>query len=236
MICAYLDETGNTGNDLTDLSQPVHYVGALLVPETVWAATKAGVDEVKEFAYSRGFTDDTCELHGKEILHGSKGWRRVSVADRLSILTQCVEVMEKNDLRLVSGGCNKVLLRERYAHPEHPHSIALWLCLERIATYARQRNQLAVMIADDCSSDHKELSHKTLVRYRTHGAPFGPTIDFSRLIDTIHFMPSHDSAHIQLCDVAMYINQRYRMKKDFRIQQLWYRCNNLYMGSNVIPY
>ena len=152
--------------------------------------------QLRSLPYSRGYIGDLCELHGKEILHGSKGWRAISVADRLKILAQCVDVIENNDLHLVSRGCNKVLLKDRYARPEHPHSIALWLCLERIAAYAIKKKQLAVMIADDCSSDHKNLSHKTLVKYREHGAPFGPTVDFSNLTDTIHFMPSHDSAHI----------------------------------------
>ena len=93
------------------------------------------------------------------------------------------------------------------------------------------------MIADDCSSSHKELSRKTLLKYRREGAPFGPTVDFSWLVDVIHFMPSHDSRHIQLCDVAMYIQQRFLQTKDPRIENMYYRCNRRCATEpGIMPY
>lgn len=184
MICAYLDESGNTGTDLSDASQPFHHVGALLVPENVWSATKTCVQEVVSFARQHCFpADQSCELHGKEILQGSKGWRKVSMDDRLSILSRCLDVIEQNDVKMVAGGCDKKkLLRKCYAKPEHPHSLTLWLCLERIARVAKQQNQLAVLVADDCSWSHKELSRKALLHYREHGAPYGPSVDFLHLL------------------------------------------------------
>jgi hypothetical protein len=239
MILAYLDESGNTGSDLTDETQPFHYVGALLVPEKEWAASKSGVEAVVEFAIQSGYDSapSECELHGKEILQGKQGWRKVSVANRLEILKRCLDVAEERDLKIVRGSCNKKLLRERYTGPEHPHSIALWLCLERIARVAKQRSELAVMIADDCSSSHKELSRETLLRYRQKGAPFGPTVDFSWLVDVIHFMPSNDSRHIQLCDVIMYVHQRYARTRDARIEALYWRCHHRQATEpGVIPY
>lgn len=227
MILAYLDESGNTGADLTDESQPFHYVGALLVPEGAWSTTKAAIGTIVEFATASGYEGDAshCELHGKEILQGNRGWRGVSITNRLAIFSRCLDVMETHDLQMVRGGCNKRLLRERDVKTHHPHSIALWLCLERVALVARRTGQLAVMIADDCGSSHKELSRQTLLRYRRDGAPFGSTVDFSCLVEVIHFMPSHDSPHIQVCDVAMYIQQRYARTKDTRLEDLYYRCN-----------
>ena len=238
MICAYLDESGNTGSDLRDDSQPLHHVGALLVPEEAWAKTKAAVSSIATLARRYGFPSErVCELHGKEMLHGSKGWRKVSLADRLVLLSQCLDVIEHHGLSMVAGGCNKRLLRERYLKPEHPHSLALWLCLERVARVAKQRNQLAIMVADDCSNSHKDLSRTTLLRYWEQGAPYGATVDFSSLIDIIHFMPSHDSPHIQLCDVVMYIQHRYRQTRDPKLQNLYYRCNRLYATDiGVMPY
>jgi hypothetical protein len=200
---------------------------------------KSGVENTVKFAIESGYegAPNDCELHGKEILQGNRGWRKVSVGNRLEILKRCLDVAEERDLKIVRGTCDKKLLRERYARPEHPHSIALWLCLERIARVAKQRAELAVMVADDCSSSHKELSRQTLLHYRKHGAPFGPTVDFSWLVDVIHFMPSNDSRHIQLCDVIMYVHQRYLRTKDARIEALYRRCHHKQATEpGVIPY
>jgi hypothetical protein len=238
VILAYLDETGNTGMDLSDATgQPYHWVGALLVPQDAWHSSKAAVEQIHAFASAKGFVGADCELHGAEILHGLKNWRAVSLTDRLQIFEMCVSVMETHALKLVSGGCNKKLLRERYSNPDHPHRIATWLCLERVARYAKARNDLAVLVADECSPDHKSLSRGALKSYRQFGAPFGPSIDLSCLLDTIHYMSSAESPHIQLCDIALFIRQRYDRKGDVRIRDLYHRCNRLYaVSSGVIPY
>ena len=138
MILAYLDESENTGGDLSDQVQPFHFVGAVLVSEGAWLATKIAMEQIVEFAiqYGHDSVPATCELHGKEIWQGNKGWRRISTEVRPEVLSRCVSVMDREGLRIVRAGCNKRLLRDRYTHPAHPHSIALWLCLERGARVA----------------------------------------------------------------------------------------------------
>ena len=93
------------------------------------------------------------------------------------------------------------------------------------------------MVADDGSDTHKKLSRLTLLHYREKGAPYGTTVDFSSLIDVIHFMPSHDSPHIQLCDVVMYIQHRYRQTQDPKLKELYLRCNKVYVTEiGMMPY
>ena len=239
MLLAYIDEAGNTGTDLTDISQPVHYLGALLVPEGAWQATKAGVEAIRQFAIERGFDEEvSCELHGTEILQAPKrsGWRALPLADRLTVFDLAMQVIERNGMSLVIGGCDKLLLAKRYSNPAHPHGLAAWLCLERVAMYAKAKQQLVVLIADDGPPAHKQLVRSTLDDYRVNGAPFGPTRDLSMLVDTVHFLDSAASPHIQLCDILLFIQQRYRMKKDPRFEDLWFRCNRVVKGSSILPY
>ena len=237
MILAYLDETGNTGTDLRDSAgQPIHWVGALLVSQQVWHASKAEVEGIQAFAKSAGFPEKECELHGAEILHGTKGWRTLSVANRLEVLTRAVLVMERYKLRLILGGCNKKLLQQRYVYPDHPHKIATWLCLERVARYVTAQGEAAILIADECSADMKKISRGALQDYRSDGAPFGPSVDLSCLLDTIHYMSSAASAHIQLCDIALFIRQRSEISKDARVEELYRRTNQLISGTGIIPY
>ena len=41
MILVYLDESGNSGNNLTHPQQPLFCLAALLVPESSWVAVEA---------------------------------------------------------------------------------------------------------------------------------------------------------------------------------------------------
>jgi len=238
MILAYLDETGHTGSDLrSETGQPYHWVAALLVQETIWIDTTKAVTAIREFAREVGFTGKHCELHGAQIFQGQKGWRQVSIENRLAVMEKCAETVEKHNVKIAFGGCNKQLLKRTYSQPHHPHDLATWLCLERVARYANARNELTVLIADDCSPDHKRLSRGALSRYRTYGAPFGPTVNFDCLLDTIHYMSSSESPHIQLSDVLLYIFQRYRNLHDERLKALFLQVHRCKTGDiGVIPY
>jgi hypothetical protein len=61
---------------------------------------------------------------------------------------------------------------------------------------------LALVLADDCSTEIRENTPKIIDDYRRRGAPFGDLMDFSYLIDTVHLVNSAD--HMQLCDLILY--------------------------------
>jgi hypothetical protein len=67
MHLIYLDESGNTGNNLTDQNQPVFVLCALLVPESKWLEVEASLSAT----LNRFFPDrpDTFEVHANEILN-----------------------------------------------------------------------------------------------------------------------------------------------------------------------
>jgi hypothetical protein len=166
MLLAYMDEAGNTGRDLKDKTQPIHYIGALLVAEIQWQAVHKGLQEILKFAKLHGFHEESdCELHGAEIFQGKKGWNDLSLEDRLNVFDLALKVAEDNVLRLVVGACNKPLLDQRYKSPFHPHEFAAWLCLEKVAQYAKSTDQLVVLIGDDGPPAHKKLVRDTLEHY-----------------------------------------------------------------------
>ncbi len=235
MICAYLDDAGNTGQRLDDLDQPLHYVGALLVPESKWAYVKTALKSAESIARERGYREDSLEFHGKEVYQGEKGWSSLSFADRLIVYESCISAFDTEGVSLCYGICDKQKLN-RYAKPAHPHSVALWLCLERIALFAKTRDSLALLIADDCSHEMKRVSHQCLNQYREQGSPFGVTVDFAPLIDTIHFMRSCESPHIQLCDMALYVLRRHRQTGDSRLLCLRNRIMNHVYAKRTFPY
>jgi hypothetical protein len=242
MLCCYLDDAGNTGADLTDAEQPIHYTGALMVPDYAWMKVSDEIRGIRSYARTKGYQspqDSNLEFHGKEIFQGQRhgeGWGAVSFPDRLDVYRRCLDTALRGKLRLALGCCDKRLLAARYAHPEHPHAIAMWLCLERVAKFAKSHSTLALLLADDCSSEVREITRKVLGDYRRKGAPFGGTVDFSYLIDTVHFVNSADSAHIQLCDLILYAIRRAESKPSPQIQPLADMAVKTIWARRTIPY
>lgn len=238
MLCAYIDDAGNTGNNLSDTAQPVHYVGALIVPEDHWSGVASDMKDIRKHARQRGYKGRVLEFHGTEVFQGRKGsgWESVTFVERMGIYGSCLEILKTRELSLLLGCCDKPKLKARYKHPEHPHALAMWLCLERIARYANACNTLTMMVADDCSESVRHISRKALSDYRKTGAPFGMTLDFSNLIDTVHFMNSAESAHIQLCDMALFAIRRYEATQDPKIQSLAIAALGRVRDRRTIPY
>jgi hypothetical protein len=131
MIFCYMDEAGNTGENINDPSQPYHYVGGLLAEEKHWksiatAMQNIAVDTLGKTAVKQpGF-----KFHGSCIFAGRSPWDGIAKVDRVSILKECLKLICQFECRLVYGRCDKVKL-QRYKKPMHPHGIAIWLCYER---------------------------------------------------------------------------------------------------------
>src|SRR4051794_17396560 len=133
MFCAYIDDTGNTGDNLDDTSQPIHYVGALMVPEQRRRIVVEALDAVECKARKAGYMRHDLEFHGQRLYSGAKEWHGVGFGDRMTIYQDLVDIINNESLDLVIGTCDKPLLKRKgYRRPDHPHYIAFWLCLERI--------------------------------------------------------------------------------------------------------
>jgi hypothetical protein len=71
-------------------------------------------------------------------------------------------------------------------------------------------DSLGFIVADDGARSTKQIARKGLEDYRRNGPPFGTKKDISRIIDTIHFMNSRESPHLQICDLCLWIIERWR--------------------------
>jgi hypothetical protein len=214
VLGAYIDETGNTGSRLDDQRQPFHYTGALIVPEEKWTLVGRLLRGIAEAELGDDAKQPSFEFHGYELYGGYGPWRSIpELEDRLKVYQKCVGLLDKHGLNLVVGRCDKRLLR-RYATPMHPHEVAFWLCIEKVALEFNQRPSLGYIVADECSRDLKKIAKKTLEDYRWKGPPFGRAVDVSRIIDTVSFMVSTQSPHLQLCDLCLYALRRVEAQPD----------------------
>jgi hypothetical protein len=127
----------------------------------------------------------------------------------MEIYRSSLALMQKHQLHLCYGRANKKLLRA-YPTPMHPHEVAFWLCLEQTASHLNNSDSLGFLVADECSTALKRIARKGLDEYRKSGPRFGKPMDISRVIDTVHFMHSYSSPHLQMCDLCMFVTRRFQ--------------------------
>ncbi|MEU0961920.1 DUF3800 domain-containing protein [Micromonospora aurantiaca] len=78
--------------------------------------------------------------------------------------------------------------------------------LERVDGYAAMRDELALVIADEVDNP---ASHRSdLTRYRVDGTGGYRSRRLSRIVDTLHFAPSHASRLVQAVDLVTFLFRR----------------------------
>jgi hypothetical protein len=209
MIFCYMDEAGNTGENISDASQPFHYVGGLLVPEKSWKDIPKGLHRIAVDALGEAAANQAnFSFHGAHLFAGKPPWNGIAKADRIAILEKCLRLIKSSGCRLIYGRCDKVKLR-KYRSPMHPHGVAIWLCYERAAKFANAQDSLLTFIAASGTRSLSKVAEETLDGYRDDGPPFGRPEDLSNVVDTVHFLPSNASPHLQLCDLWLWTTQRF---------------------------
>ena len=234
LLCAYLDESGNSGN-ASDPAQTHHYVGALITHESAWLPLKREMESIAHDVSGHGVLSGSFEFHGVELYQGMGRWRGVPMNERLAFYGKCVDLIVKYELSLIVGCCDKTRMSE-YGLTIHPHSLAFLLCMERVAKYASERNSLVMLVADDSSQSVRDATREVLATYRSCGPPFGTAVDLECVIDTVHFLNSGESRHIQLCDLALYALQRWELKRTLAIETIAKSVLSRIADRKTMPY
>jgi hypothetical protein len=261
MYLFYIDESGNTGMDLDAADQPVHWIVAL-------GATPAAVKQVEEEMLaiaSRHFPERArapdFEFHGSHIYARRGDCRGLSAEAAVQLYAELLDVVARNEVRLFVVGIDKPGLKRRaqsgrYA-PDHPHRLAFMYLVERIdawlheqAAITRRRELLGLLVADEQKEVHREMIESFAI-WRAKGTQYGTRGTAIRyLIDTVHYVPSHDSWLIQLADCVAYIFSRYhRIQREkgtpaeaeltpaeAAVVRLWtHHCRNCVAGFYLWP-
>lgn len=99
------------------------------------------------------------------------------------------------------AGVNKI---KSYAN-DHPHRIAFTLLVERLQVWLKQRDALGLIVADE----NKEVSQKLIddfALFKEFATNWGyRRIPVTNIIDSVHFVQSHNNRILQACDVVSYM-------------------------------
>ncbi|MEU8185237.1 DUF3800 domain-containing protein [Micromonospora sp. NPDC049044] len=197
MLLTYVDES---------FTSRVYWIGALMVPDGVAIQLSEALDQVvADAAKTYGVSVDV-ELHGYDIFHGRKGWKGIPPRARIAVYKAAMRAIGVQDVAIILRGVRREQLARRYAYPRPAHEVVLSHVLERVDGYAASREQYALVIADEV---HDQATHRAdLTRYRISGTGGYRSRKLTRIVDTLHFAPSHASRLVQAVDLVTFLFQR----------------------------
>jgi Protein of unknown function (DUF3800) len=198
----YIDESGNTGTRIDDPMQPYHLIAAIAVEDANVRDVENDVRTLglKHFGEVSRNTD--FEFHGYEI-HKGKGryFSKLKVEQRIEIMEDLLGVLKSHNLQIIYTIINKQANKAKL----HPHQLAFLFLIERIEDYLVNENSLGLLIADE-NRDIEQRLINDLERFKTINTGFGyrPT-KIDHIVDSLHFVKSHNNHVIQLADIVAYV-------------------------------
>lgn len=198
VLLAYVDES---------YTADMFFLGALVVDGDAASEIESGLNAlVDEYRWDAKLLRSDVELHGYPLFHGKEGWAEVGLRARINIYERSMKIVGASGARIVLRGMDVKRQRERYARPDPPHEVVLGHTLERVNTVATRERTHALVLADEVHSDERHRSN--FRNFRIAGTPGYLSSRLPRLVDTIHFAPSHHSRLLQAVDLVTFLHRR----------------------------
>jgi hypothetical protein len=185
-----------------------YWIAALVIPETQVLPLEAALNVVTTDAAKKYGTDPYAELHGHALMNATEQWTPLAgmLRAKLDVYNAAMRAIGDHDLGIVLRGVNIPRLKRRYVYPKPPRQIVFEHVMERIDDCVKRDGQLALVIADE---SHDPDGHRDdLQRFRTEGTIGYRHRQLTRILDTMHFAPSHASRMLQAIDLVAYTFRR----------------------------
>ena len=203
----YIDESGNTGWNLKDRNQPFHFLAALSVDEHHITGVQTAIRNIASSFFPDQFREDRFEFHGTELRKGKGYFRNTPPDTRIEIAKQLMSILGEYDIDVFIIGIEK----EKYYASVHPHQAAFVLLVERLNPYLKKHDQLGLLICDE-NHDIEQPVINDLTRFQEYSTNFGyRSVQATEIVDSVHFVKSHNNPIIQLADMVAYFSNRRRM-------------------------
>lgn len=204
MLFCYVDESGNTGNNLNDPLQPFLILTALIVPPE---CIKAIEDDLrllgyKYFAAESRNTD--FEFHGDEIYNArGRYFKKLSLDKRIEILDNLIDIVIKHESIKIGYVSME---KKKYFGRLHVQQAAFHLLIEKLEERLKGSLDSHCLLIADEQDDLEQKLIDDLDHFKQHGTTFGyKSVNIERIIDSVHFVQSHNNHLMQLTDVICYI-------------------------------
>ncbi len=217
MHLIYLDESGNSGGNLSDADQPVFVLCGLIVPEQQWQSLEAALASAIETFWPPPRPDEF-EIHASELINPrTAAFRSATPTHRLAFMTAWLQIAAQHGIKLVY----RAIVKQRYARWLHhkfgagviinPHVAGLALVAQVINSHLRTLpgKPLGIFISDENHQVARDVD-KAIRLLRGVDGPARLT----QIIEKGFFIESHKSLVLQLCDLCAYIIRRHEQARE----------------------
>ncbi len=212
MYLIYLDESGNSGGNLTDPNQPVFVLCALIVSEQKWQAVERALAVAVDTSWPHPRPDDF-EIHASELINPkTEYFRAFPPAHRLAFMSAWLTIAADHELKLVF----RAIVKQRFARwlvhtfgtgvMINPHIAALALVSQVINSHLRNISgaTLGIFISDENQQVARDVDKAIRLLRGADGA-----MRLTQIIEKGFFIESHKSLVLQLCDLCAYVVRRH---------------------------
>lgn len=206
MNLIYLDESGNSGSNLSDSQQPVFVLGALVVSEKKWLAVETAILQILNSYFNNVIPGDF-EIHATDLRNGTRHFRGVETGKRVRLRDQLLQVAIDHQLSFIY----RAITKKRYATwldrqygagiIINPHIAAFPLVAQTINGYLRSlgASQLGILINDENKEVVGDIERTTRLLRADTGR-----LHLDRIIEKSFFIDSAKSYVLQLADLCTF--------------------------------
>lgn len=198
MLLTYVDES---------YTKDRYYIAGLAIHHDAVRSLETAIADVVRRAHGvyPGLSYSS-ELHGYPLFQGKEDWQHLQPRQRIGIYNEVFQAIADHDVQVFLRGLDLPSQARRYARCDPPHDVVLQHLLERVDAYASATDQAALVIADELQEHDRHRSN--LSDFRRYGTPGYLSSELPRIVDTIHFAPSHHSRLLQAADLVAFLHRR----------------------------
>lgn len=220
MQLIYFDESGNTGNNLSDPNQKIFVLIALIVPESVWQKLEIELNE----SFAKFFPDlfeRQVEVHCTDIVSGRNEFKGRKLSKRIEFRDDWMKIAAKHKLKV----CYRAINKWDYSRWQtqyygsgisiNPQVSAFALLSSVLDDYLEDKGELGMFIFDDNQEVTKDIEKSLKVLKACN-----LEIKIDNVIEKGFFIKSSKSRVLQLCDMFAFSA---RKKEEFKQLDIPYK-------------
>ena len=197
----FIDETGNSGRDLTNAEQPFHILVGVVIPHMALAQVQQQMFEIAKEYYRDDFEKADFEFKGFDLFKGHHLNKDKKVQERIAVAEKIFGIVKSSDFKVIATCIDKQKLHDKYKDPAHPHHLAFRFMIEAFEKHLLELDKWGLMVCDEIK-EHEQSLIEDLETVKRQGSSVS-------ILDSVHYVKSHNSWSIQLSDVVTYFIGRY---------------------------
>lgn len=211
----YLDESGDTGLNLADTSQPIFVLAGLSVADKKWTNTKETLDQIVSEYFAGGVPADF-ELHATELLSpdGEGPFKGHAITDRLVLVRKLLALLENlgHQAHFFAIEKNKVAATVCAAETPYdamnPYLVAFDYLITYINWHVKENlgNSARGMIVLDEKPEH-HASIESIIHHRRFNVPVAQKVKW--IVEFSYPVDSKKNPMIQLSDLIALCVRRF---------------------------